>query len=308
MSHLSRRQGHLFWTEIWVVLSNFARPALDDCIAEHCDDHHKQEVAGVHEVQVNERAIVIWNDDSELGIQCVIHLPNGTFVTPERVVLLCVLSFWISCCSENLVPGCGIAVGLRDTVRWLHCDWEDITGCCDGHTGAEDHLLTTTMQNTLIWVPGYRQSECDVHLFMGLSASKANLLPKHTGIKVGNIAWVAPKWPQWIQGQCDGHRDVDRPWVLQQGWWLGAGSRLTAGHCALWSDGLVQVVLEGLVFWDAKVKLIESEKKRVPILCHFRWFDFLDLKEVSYSEESDSHSTDADHKNDQRRTVTYVGL
>ncbi len=43
-------------------------------------------------------------------------------------------------------------------------------------------------------------------------------------------------------------------------------------------------------------------------LRHFRWFNFLDLKEVSYSEESDSHSTDADHKNDQRWTVTYVGL
>lgn len=43
-------------------------------------------------------------------------------------------------------------------------------------------------------------------------------------------------------------------------------------------------------------------------LGHFRWFDLLDLKEVSYSEESNSHSTDADHKNDQRWTVTYVGL
>lgn len=45
-----------------------------------------------------------------------------------------------------------------------------------------------------------------------------------------------------------------------------------------------------------------------PYLGHFRWFDLLDLKEVSYSEESNSHSTDADHKNDQRWTVTYVGL
>lgn len=47
-------QSHLFLTEIGVVLSNFARSALDDCIAEHRDDHHEQEVAGVHEVQVNE--------------------------------------------------------------------------------------------------------------------------------------------------------------------------------------------------------------------------------------------------------------
>ncbi len=56
----------------------------------------------------------------------MIHLPNGTFITPERVVLLCVLSVWISCCSENLVPGCGIAVGLWDTVRWLPAeDFQD---------------------------------------------------------------------------------------------------------------------------------------------------------------------------------------
>lgn len=58
-TQISYTKSYLFWTEIWVVLSNFARPALDDCIAEHCDDHHKQEVAGVHEVQVNERAIVL---------------------------------------------------------------------------------------------------------------------------------------------------------------------------------------------------------------------------------------------------------
>lgn len=96
--------------------------------------------------------------------------------------------------------------------------------------------------------------------------SKANLLPKDTSIKVGNIARIAPKWPQRIQGQCDGHRDVDQTRVLQQGWRLGAGSRLATGHCALWCNGLIQAVLEGLVFWDAKVNLVESEKKGVPIL------------------------------------------
>lgn len=96
--------------------------------------------------------------------------------------------------------------------------------------------------------------------------SKANLVPKRTGIKVGNIARVAAEWPQWIQGQCDGHWDVDQTGVLQQGWRLRAGSRLTAGHRALWCNGLIQAVLEGLVFWDAKVKLVESEKEGVPIL------------------------------------------
>lgn len=151
---LSRWQGHLFWTVLRVVLSNFSGSALDDCIAEHSDDHYKQEVAGVHEVQVNERTVVIWNGDSELGIQCMIYLPNGTFVTPEWVVVLRVLRVWVSCCGEDLVPGRGITVGLWDTVRWLHCDREDITDCCDGHTGAEDHLLAMAMKNTFIWVPG----------------------------------------------------------------------------------------------------------------------------------------------------------
>lgn len=96
--------------------------------------------------------------------------------------------------------------------------------------------------------------------------SKANLVSKRTGIKVGNIARVAAEWPQWIQGQCDGHWDVDQTGVLQHGWRLRAGSRLTAGHRALWCNGLIQAVLEGLVFWDAKVKLVESEKEGVPIL------------------------------------------
>lgn len=72
-----------------------------------------------HNVTLKRWNTHIWNDDSELGIQCVIHLPNGTFVTPEWVVLLCVLCVRVSCCGENLVPGCGIAVGLWDTVRWL---------------------------------------------------------------------------------------------------------------------------------------------------------------------------------------------
>lgn len=78
--------------------------------------------------------------------------------------------------------------------------------------------------------------------------SKANLLPKRTGIKVGNIARVAAEWPQWIQGQCDGHRDVDQTGVVQQGWRLCAGSRLATGHRAFWCNGLIQAVLEGLVF------------------------------------------------------------
>lgn len=61
----------------------------------------------------------IWNDDSELGIQCMIHLPNSTFVTPEWVVVLRVLGVRVSCRGEDLVPGCGITVRLWHTVRRL---------------------------------------------------------------------------------------------------------------------------------------------------------------------------------------------
>lgn len=143
---------------------------------------------------------------------------------------------------------------------------------------------------------------------MSLSTRKSNLLPKHSGIKVGNIPWIASKWPERIQGQCDGYRDVDWPWVLQERWRLGAWSRLTTCHCALWRGGIVQAVLKSLIFRDAQVKLIETQKEGVPILCHLRWFDLLNLKKVSNSEEGDGHSTDTDHKNDQWRTAAYVGL
>lgn len=60
-----------------------------------------------------------WNDDGEFGVQGVVHLADGTFVTPERVVILRVFGVGISCCGEDLVPGCGVAVGLRNAVRGL---------------------------------------------------------------------------------------------------------------------------------------------------------------------------------------------
>lgn len=42
-------QGHLFSAEVRVGgCPYFPWPALDDSITEHGDDHHKEEVAGVH--------------------------------------------------------------------------------------------------------------------------------------------------------------------------------------------------------------------------------------------------------------------
>lgn len=33
----------------------------------------------------------IWNDDRQLWVECVVHLADGSFVTPEGVVVLTVL-------------------------------------------------------------------------------------------------------------------------------------------------------------------------------------------------------------------------
>lgn len=50
---------YLLWAEVGVGLSYFARPPLYDCIAEHSDDHDKQEVASVHQMQVDEGTVIL---------------------------------------------------------------------------------------------------------------------------------------------------------------------------------------------------------------------------------------------------------
>lgn len=63
--------------------------------------------------------------------------------------------------------------------RNLHCNGEDVTGCSDGHAGGKDHLLTTTVQNTLVWIPGCGQSEGDMHLFVSFPPYNHNHTQKH---------------------------------------------------------------------------------------------------------------------------------
>lgn len=58
----------------------------------------------------------IRNDDSKLWVECVVHLANGSFVTPEGVVVLTVLGIRVADCGEHLVPRCGIGVCLRHAV------------------------------------------------------------------------------------------------------------------------------------------------------------------------------------------------
>lgn len=49
----------------------------------------------------------------------MVDFPNGALVTPERVVVLSVFRVGISGSCEDLVPECGVAVCVGDTVRWL---------------------------------------------------------------------------------------------------------------------------------------------------------------------------------------------
>lgn len=56
----------------------------------------------------------------------MVHLPDGAFVTPKRVVVLCVLGVRVPRCGEDLVPGCCVAVRLRNTVRRLPGGQNDV--------------------------------------------------------------------------------------------------------------------------------------------------------------------------------------
>lgn len=49
----------------------------------------------------------------------MIDFSNGPLVTPERIVILSVFCVGISGSREDLVPERGIAVCVRNTVRWL---------------------------------------------------------------------------------------------------------------------------------------------------------------------------------------------
>lgn len=61
----------------------------------------------------------IWNDDSELRVECMVHLANCSFITPEGVVVLAVLGVRVSDRREQLVPRRGVGVRLRHAVRRL---------------------------------------------------------------------------------------------------------------------------------------------------------------------------------------------
>lgn len=59
------------------------------------------------------------DDDGEFGVEGVVDFAHGAFVTPEGVVVLTVLGVRVPDGGEQLVPGCGVGVGLRDAVGGL---------------------------------------------------------------------------------------------------------------------------------------------------------------------------------------------
>lgn len=58
----------------------------------------------------------IWNNDSKLWVECVVHFADGSFVTPEGVVVLTVLGIRVADCGEHLVPRRGVGVRLWHAV------------------------------------------------------------------------------------------------------------------------------------------------------------------------------------------------
>lgn len=75
-------------------------------------EQNQKKFTGVRPTQ----ATHVWNDDGELGVEGVVHLSDGSFVTPEGVVVLAVFGIRVADRGEDFVPGGGVGVRLRHTV------------------------------------------------------------------------------------------------------------------------------------------------------------------------------------------------
>lgn len=53
------RLSYLLRAVVHVGLPYFAGPPFDDRVAEHRDDHDKQEVARVHQMQIDEGSVIL---------------------------------------------------------------------------------------------------------------------------------------------------------------------------------------------------------------------------------------------------------
>lgn len=100
----------------------------------------------------------------------MIDFSNGPLITPEWIVILSIFCIGISGRCEDLVPERGIAVSVRNTVRWLYGDGEHTRVGSEGHAGCEHHLLTVTMKGTVVRAPRCRQGKGNIYLFLGFPA------------------------------------------------------------------------------------------------------------------------------------------
>lgn len=71
---------------------------------------------------IEEAATHVGDDDGKFRVEGVVDLADGAFVTPEGVVILAVPGVRVADRGEQLVPGCGVGVGLRDAVGGLPAD------------------------------------------------------------------------------------------------------------------------------------------------------------------------------------------
>lgn len=238
----------------------------------------------------------------------MIDFSNGPLITPERIVILSVFCVGIPGSCEDLVPERGVAVRVRNTVRWLYSDREHPGVGREGHAGCEHHLLTVTVKGTVIRAPSWRQGKGNVYLFVGFLAWKSNLMPYNGRVQMGDIARVPSKGFEWVQGESDCNWDVNWAWILQGLWGLGGHSGLPTGHCAFQSCGVICEMLQCFILWYTQVQIIKPQQKSIPILCHFWWLNLLDFEEVAQGQEGYCHGADTDHKDHQRRPTADVQL
>lgn len=109
----------------------------------------------------------IRNDDRKLWVECMVHLADGSFITPEGIVVLAVLSIRVADCGEHLVPRSGIGVCLWHAVWWLptnqNKDWYLLTG--------------VTKLFTLCWLWQWRKKSwrCSTHVYLCHNALLFNI-------------------------------------------------------------------------------------------------------------------------------------
>ncbi len=72
------------------------------------------------------------------------------------------------------------------------------------------------------------------------------------------------------------------------------------------SNDLILLVYERYLIEHTVSFRLFKRTKCVTHLCQLWRLDLLNLEEITDGQEGDGHCTDADHKNDQRRTVVDV--